>query len=953
MTSFQEVWSSPPLNPQIQSDSPLGSEPEAKLSSREPHRCATGFSIPCELSAMGWKLTAFVFLFALWALNIGALVVGVPILVFLLYRYWSNRQAKPRVGRSHWMIYLGLLLIFLSIVAVAEQGTYSPIVLGAAGVSLLFLGFFPALAQGFMETVSGPASELFGGASRRKDEPESAMCIELTTVPLGYLDPKKTEPKEALQKFQRLSQTFAELGRPVEMRLEFAEGQGKILFSCPGRGAEEQVTALLHVVKSQLPEFRADVVEEVVQELQFSSSVEGVPEPSPDPLSPLAKYFVENRLAGSYVVRLSPGRANPLSRWLAGRRQRKVAEGSGYQRVDDERTTTVVDHPRQVELEDSVRGLDRLLARRPVRVSVLVSANDESTASHAGYVLAGALSSQRKIDGLKVRKPRVTPRSGWRRSVLMLSSEAAPYLWLPQTALGTRVAPSAEFHAPPMTKGEILLGESVSLSGSEGQEVRIPLDQLAKHVFVTGMTGSGKTTSCFVLLRQLAKLGIPFLVIEPVKSEYRRLLMVVKDLQVFTPGERAAPFRLNIFEPPQGVKVQAHLENLVAVWNSSFASYAPVPYVVEQVFAEAYRACGWDLEEDVRGRAVTFDDVAEQMKRVTRGLGYEPRVTMDVEAAINVRLRSLTLGGKRRLFGARSSTPLEEIMAKPTVLELKGMQRDEEKAFVASLVMMNVAGYVQAKGASRRLRHFTLIEEAHRLLPRVSTEKGSPESADPRRIMVEQFGNMLAELRAYGEGLAVVDQIPTKILPDAIKNTATKVVHRLPDLADRRAMAGAMNATKEQAAVFTALSPGEAVVSVEGHPVPARVSVKEEVWSMQPREVSDEDVRQCMALFFLRNPPQEAERTMEERARGLVESEEFKVGFREAYRVWVRDGKAEALRELLLAKARGLTGDPRQAVEVAVRIMSLAAAYYLPLDAEQRERFPRLFRKELEARARG
>ncbi|MDG6960875.1 MAG: ATP-binding protein [Nitrososphaerota archaeon] len=894
---------------------------------------------------MGWKLTAFVFLFAVWALNVGALVVGVPILVFLLYRFWSNRQAQPRVGRPHWMIYLGALLLFLSIVAVAEQGTYSPIVFAAAGVSLLVLGLFPGLVQEFTEMVAGPASEIFGGSSHRG--PETLRCVELTTVPLGYLDTKKAEPKETLQRFQRLSQTFAELGYPVNLRLEFAGGLGRLLISSPGDGPDDRADRLLQVVKSQLPDFRAETVEARLPPHGFSSLVEGVPEPTPDPITPLAKYFVENRLAGSYCVRLSPGWVNPVSRWAAGWKQRRAAEGSGYQRVDYERTTTVVNRLRQVELEDSVRALDRLLAKRPVRVSVMVSADDEGTASHAAYVLTGALSSQRKIDGLKVRKSRAAPRPGWRRPTLMLPSEAAPFLWLPQAALGTRVAPSAEFHAPPMTEGEVLLGEAVSLSGTEGQEVRVPRDQLAKHVFVTGMTGSGKTTTCFVILRRLAKLGIPFLVVEPVKAEYRRLLTAVKDLQVFTLGERTAPFRLNIFEPPEGVKVQAHLENLVAVWNSSFVSYAPVPYVVEQVFAETYRACGWDLEEDTHGRPLTFDDVAEQVRRVVRGLGYEPRVTMDVEAAINVRLGSLVLGGKRRLFGARTSTPMEEIMSKPTVLELKGIQRDEEKAFVASLLMMNLAGYMQAKGPSRKLRHFTLIEEAHRLLPKVSTEKGDPEAADARKAMVESFGNMLAELRAYGEGLAVVEQIPTKILPDAIKNTATKLVHRLPDLPDREAMAGAMNATEEQAAVFTALRPGEAVVSVEGHPVPARVLVREDVWSMQSREVSDADVEECMAMFYRKNPVPEVEEPLEAKVQALVEAPRFREGFLGAYRDWVRHGRTQGLRDFLLWEARELGG--RDVVEVATRVLSLATAYYLPFNAEQREKFPRLFRKELEA----
>src|SRR6202022_4356838 len=99
----------------------------------------------------------------------------------------------------------------------------------------------------------------------------------------------------------------------------------------------------------------------------------------------------------------------------------------------------------------------------------------------------------------------------------------------------------------------------------------------------TGMTGSGKTTSSFSLLSQLYQLGIPFLVIEPVKSEYRTLMATIPSLQVFTLGdEDTAPFRLNIFEPPQGVKVQTHLENLEAALNASFVMYAPLPYVIKE-----------------------------------------------------------------------------------------------------------------------------------------------------------------------------------------------------------------------------------------------------------------------------------------------------------------------------------------------------------------------------------
>ena len=252
--------------------------------------------------------------------------------------------------------------------------------------------------------------------------------------------------------------------------------------------------------------------------------------------------------------------------------------------------------------------------------------------------------------------------------------------------------------------------------------------------------------------------------------------------------------------------------------------YVPLPYVVKEVFAETYKMCGWNVRENKRGRPITLEDFRAQSedrlaKARIRAEGRDGHrgCSQDQDH------KSFSCGERVQCSTHSPPSLWTTLLRRPTVIELKDIQNNEEKAFVAALLLIGIAEYIEKKGNSKQLRHLTLIEEAHRLLPNISSQKGDPESADPRKRMVEQFANMLAEVRAFGEGLAIVEQIPTKIIPDAIKNTATKVAHRVPGADDREVLAGAMNLTKAQGAVFTALKPGEAIVSVEKHPLPIRV----------------------------------------------------------------------------------------------------------------------------------
>ena len=140
---------------------------------------------------------------------------------------------------------------------------------------------------------------------------------------------------------------------------------------------------------------------------------------------------------------------------------------------------------------------------------------------------------------------------------------------------------------------------------------------------------------------------------------------------------------------------------------------------------------------------------------------------------------------------------------------------------------------------SKDLSHILMIEEAHRLLKNVS-EGG--EGGNTRAKSVEFFCNLLAEIRTFGQGIIIADQIPTKIAPDTIKNTNLKIVHRTVALEDREAMGRAMNMDPEQIEYLSSLRRGYAAVYAEGDNKPkcVKLPLVKSFYEKERGEVIDE-----------------------------------------------------------------------------------------------------------------
>lgn len=404
-----------------------------------------------------------------------------------------------------------------------------------------------------------------------------------------------------------------------------------------------------------------------------------------------------------------------------------------------------------------------------------------------------------------------------------------------------------------MGKGDISLG-SICEFERPLTNVKFGLseDDLNKHTFVCGITGSGKTNTVKSILEKVDK---PFLVIEPAKKEYRNLR---KKVTVYTLGRPEINcLKLNPFYILPGISPQQHIDLLKDLFSASFAFYGPMPYILEKCLYNIYTKKGWNLtlgfhpllvgdngfnlfnEKDIKGKYAfkahkylfpTMQELKDEVDDyVEYNLQYEGEVKGNIRSAINARIDSLCVGGKGYMFNTYETSDFDILFGQNTVLELEGLADDADKAFALGLLIIYANEYRQVKkevhGVSG-LEHLLVIEEAHRLLKNVSSENNE-DLGNPKGKAVEHFTNMLAEMRAYGQGVIVAEQIPSKLAPDVIKNSSNKIIHRIVAHDDQQVIASTVGVEPDSAICFGNQKTGFAVCHKEGMVQPVSVKIKE------------------------------------------------------------------------------------------------------------------------------
>lgn len=418
----------------------------------------------------------------------------------------------------------------------------------------------------------------------------------------------------------------------------------------------------------------------------------------------------------------------------------------------------------------------------------------------------------RKADGTE---DYITPAS------LVSSQELAIQMGFPKKSYpGLSVIEAAEFGRNVSSydgehKGNLELGKVFHLHNIEDTPVKLDKNSIASHVFVTGSTGAGKSNTVFTLLKKAN--DIKFLVVEPAKGEYKDVFGGREDVTVYgTNPHLSKLLRINPFAFPKKILVSEHIDRLVEIFNVCWPMYAAMPAILKDAVIRAYENAGWNIttsENSVNENIYpTFKDVLAEIRLVLKESEYSADNKGDYTGALVTRLKSLVNGIYGQIFVAES-IPENELFDENVIVDLSRVGSTETKSMIMGLLVMKLQEYRMSNGAADNssLKHITVLEEAHNLLKRTSTEQTS-ESSNLIGKSVEMLANSIAELRAFGEGFVIADQSPGLLDMSVIRNTNTKIIHRLPDFSDRELVGKAATLNDDQIKELAKLPLGVAAI---------------------------------------------------------------------------------------------------------------------------------------------
>ena len=441
----------------------------------------------------------------------------------------------------------------------------------------------------------------------------------------------------------------------------------------------------------------------------------------------------------------------------------------------------------------------------------------------------------------------------------------------------------------------------------EENKVELDLESLSMHTFISGATGSGKSNTIYHLLNKLIIEDIKFMVIEPAKGEYKKVLGYREDVRVFgTNPNLTELLHINPFRFPNEIHVLEHIDRLIEIFNVCWPMYAAMPAILKEAIIQAYKKCGWDLDLSINFENdnffPTFTDLLEELKNVIKLSEYSEEVKSNYIGSLTTRVKSLTNGLNGQIFSSNEINN-EILFDTNVIVDLSRVGSQETKSLLMGVLVMRLSEHRMAtsKTSNRKLHHVTVLEEAHNIL-RAKNSASSVEGSNVAEKAVEMISNAIAEMRTYGEGFIIADQSPSAVDISAIRNTNTKIIMRLPEENDRK-IAGKSAALKDEQINEIARLPKGVAVVYQNDWIEAvlcqinKFDGEEREYSYKDEEIYNEKkkINSTLINFILNNRLDSPDRINQKEVEDAIEnfegSTQLKIELLSLLKQYKRDGK--------------------------------------------------------------
>lgn len=406
-------------------------------------------------------------------------------------------------------------------------------------------------------------------------------------------------------------------------------------------------------------------------------------------------------------------------------------------------------------------------------------------------------------------------------------------------------------NAAKVTGPTIKLGKFIDMGIIQKMTYEISIDALVRHMLVTGTTGYGKSTTTKKIIKGVLENHIPVLVIEPAKDDYIRWaieynktpgLSEKEKFRIIMPGvteiDGVKPENLYLspFQPAsyKGAPVDnlQHSEQLAELLNAVIPSEDVVPLLIEETVYECME--DWlekmadengmdecEAENKLLSRYPDLEELTMCGEDVIARKTYAPEVKANFSEVLNTRFKHLKKGIKGKVLNNSIPVDFEELFDRPVVINLSKMGGRKNMAIIMALLLLYLYEYRESRfsydehyremARENKLLSLVVLEEAHNILEKPKAHLSA--GGNPQEEAAELFSKILSEIRAYGQGMVIVDQSPSKLIEDCVRNTNYKIAHKLDTRNDMEAMADAMLLKESQREMLAVLDTGKIIIS--------------------------------------------------------------------------------------------------------------------------------------------